>query len=61
MFLNRNTVNTRLFGACNTEKIKQRLSHYAEGRPIKTTGGLFAWKVQKEEENFQKIIAENRS
>ena len=28
------------------------LSHYAEGRPVKTTGGLFAWKARKEAENF---------
>lgn len=28
------------------------LSHYAEGRPVKTTGGLFAWKARKEAEIF---------
>lgn len=28
------------------------LSHYAEGRPVKTTGSLFAWKARKEAENF---------
>lgn len=28
------------------------LSHFAEGRPVKTTGGLFAWKARKEAEIF---------
>ena len=28
------------------------LSHYAEGRPVKTTGGLFAWKAWKEAKIF---------
>lgn len=28
------------------------LSHYAEGRPVKTTGGLFAWKARKEAKIF---------
>ena len=28
------------------------LSHYAKGRPVKTTGGLFAWKARKEAEIF---------
>lgn len=28
------------------------LSHYEEGRPVKTTGGLFAWKARKEAEIF---------
>ena len=28
------------------------LSHYAEGRPVKTTGGLFARKARKEAEIF---------
>lgn len=28
------------------------LSHYAEGRPVKATGGLFAWKARKEAEIF---------
>ena len=29
----RNTVISRLFGACNHKKIKLELSHYAESRP----------------------------
>ena len=29
----RNTVNTRLFGACKPEKIILDLSHYAKSRP----------------------------
>lgn len=28
------------------------LSHYAKGRPVKTTGGLFAWNARKEAEIF---------
>ena len=28
------------------------LSHYAEGRPVKTTGGLFAWNARKEAKIF---------
>lgn len=28
------------------------LSHYAEGRPVKTTGGFFAWKARKEAKIF---------
>ena len=30
------------------------LSHYAEGRPVKTTGGLFAWKGSEGGRNFLK-------
>ena len=28
------------------------LSHYAKGRPVKTTGGFFAWKARKEAKIF---------
>ena len=35
-----------------TRQNKTELSHYAKGRPVKTTGGLFAWKARKEAEIF---------
>ena len=44
----RNTVNTRLFGACKPEKIIFDLSHYAKSRPAWETGGFFAWIDGKE-------------
>ena len=31
---------------------KTELSHYAKGRPVETTGGLFAWKARKEADIF---------
>jgi len=37
----RNTVISRLFGACNHKKIKLELSHYAESRPGRKNGRLF--------------------
>ena len=49
-FLIRNTVNTRLFGACNPKKIIFDLSHYAESRPGAILGGFFAWIDRKEAE-----------
>ena len=36
----RNTVISRLFGACNHKKIKLELSHYAESRPGRKNGRL---------------------
>lgn len=50
MFLNRNTVNTRLFEAYQPQKIIFDLSHYTKGRPAFKSGGFFAWIDGKEAE-----------
>jgi hypothetical protein len=52
LFLNRNAVNIRLFGAYQLQKIIFDLSHYAKGRPAETSGGFFAWIDGKEAEKL---------